>query len=139
LFDRAVLDNFRDLQEKFTINLDRKNEFFEFNLSRHIYKSYFGLCDAMKNHIVILANGDVTTCCYDYEGRNVFGNAKTNDMMEIITSRPATILGNKLKRGVLPTETCRMCFGSNSFGKYWLKQLYVLGQFLKVKPEKSFM
>src|SRR4030042_5289376 len=103
-------------------------------MTRYVYKSYFGKCEGMKSHFAILANGDMTTCCYDYDGHNAFGNITSNDIMEVLTSREANALREKLRRGILPTETCKLCFGSNSLGNYFLQQLYNLGQLIKIIP-----
>ncbi len=41
-------------------------------------------CEMMKEIGVFLWNGDVTTCCMDYDGKNVFGNINKKPLSEIL-------------------------------------------------------
>jgi radical SAM protein with 4Fe4S-binding SPASM domain len=52
------------------------------------------------NTVMVLANGDISLCCADYEGRAVFGNIKKNKLLDIFYSpamekiRQQHLLGN---------------------------------------------
>ncbi len=127
------------MEESFEWRIDKENDFWELDFNRKIYCSYFGRCDGMKNQIAILSNGDVTTCCYDYNGSNSFGNLGNSDLRKILSSDKANHYRNNLRRGILPTKTCRMCFGTNSIRKCLLKQFYNFGQLLRIIPEKSLI
>jgi len=55
-------------------------------------------CEIMKGILVFLWNGDVTTCCMDYDGKNVFGNINHKPLFEIMED---------LKEKELPV--CKTC------------------------------
>ncbi len=55
-------------------------------------------CEIMKDILVFLWNGDVTTCCMDYDGKNVFGN---------INHKPLSEIMEDLKEKELPI--CKTC------------------------------
>ncbi len=41
-------------------------------------------CEIMKGILVFHWNGDVTTCCMDYDGKNVFGNINKKPLIKIM-------------------------------------------------------
>jgi radical SAM protein with 4Fe4S-binding SPASM domain len=79
----------------------------------------------------ILANGDVTTCCVDYDGRNVIGNLHDHSLMEILDSDEAARIKRSLAWFRPPTQFCKECKGGPTLTSSVAKQLGTSYQFLK--------
>lgn len=83
--------------------------------------SRIGYCSALTDHFAILANGDLTYCCVDYNGHTAAGNVFKQSIVEILNSEPviSAIEGFKKFRVVHPH--CQKCLGGsnwlNSFGR----------------------
>jgi MoaA/NifB/PqqE/SkfB family radical SAM enzyme len=88
-----------------------------------------GACDGMKGHIGILYNGDVTTCCKDYDGNNVLGNVIDASILEILESPQATRFNDLMRWCVLPTPYCRVCRGGESMVSSLVNQLGSIAYF----------
>ena len=82
-----------------------------------------GACDGMRGHIGILYNGDVTTCCKDYDGNNVLGNVADASIFEILESPQATRFNDLMRWCILPTPYCRICRGGESVTSSLVNQL----------------
>lgn len=118
---------------------DKLTEFWLPSTTGKYYRSYWGKCDALTDELAILWNGDVTTCCYDYDGLNRFGNLVNNGILEVVAGdefRNYLVSFAKMK---LPTPVCQECFGASSRWRWMLRQLYSLGQFINLFPPKSFL
>ncbi|MFH1776655.1 MAG: radical SAM protein [Candidatus Omnitrophota bacterium] len=76
-----------------------------------IYKAVIGACDGLKTHFAVLWNGELVTCCLDYDGKNCLGNLKEHSVMDILNSRQTLKVRNSLKRCILPTQYCKICRG----------------------------
>jgi len=88
-----------------------------------------GACDGMKGHIGILYNGDVTTCCKDYDGKNVLGNVADASILEILESPQATRFNDLMRWCVLPTPYCRVCRGGENLMSSLVNQLGSIAYF----------
>lgn len=86
-------------------------------------KAVVGACDGLDGHFGILWNGDVTTCCKDYDGKNVFGNAVRQTLAAILNSREGRRLRRGLKYCLLPTDYCRICRGGDTWKDALIHQL----------------
>jgi hypothetical protein len=71
-------------------------------------------CARMDTRISILADGSVTTCCWDAEGGNTFGNIFNARLKDILSGPVPTEYARLLRRGVMPTATCRACVAESS-------------------------
>jgi MoaA/NifB/PqqE/SkfB family radical SAM enzyme len=61
-------------------------------------------CDYNEKHIVFYANGDVTTCCMDYNGEFVAGNILKEPLDAIVSRRPRA-------EQLTQYNFCRVCKG----------------------------
>ncbi|MDT8445833.1 MAG: radical SAM protein [bacterium] len=86
-----------------------------------------GGCDGMDGHFGLLWNGEVTTCCKDYDGRNALGNLADNTLAEILESPKARRFAKQLRRGLLPSPYCQTCRGGVGYLQSFTNQL---GSFL---------
>lgn len=76
------------------------------------YKGYIGGCSAgFRDDFGILASGEITTCCIDYDGKNVIGDLHQQTLMQILESPAAKNILNSFKWFLPPTEFCRECRG----------------------------
>ena len=88
-----------------------------------------GACDGLDGHFGILWNGDVTTCCKDYDGKNVFGNAARQSLVGVLESDAGRRLRRCLKYCLLPTQYCRQCRGGDTWRDALVHQLGTIALF----------
>ncbi|WP_243438157.1 radical SAM/SPASM domain-containing protein [Fundidesulfovibrio soli] len=88
-----------------------------------------GACDGMRGHIGVLWNGDVTTCCKDYDGRNVMGNVCAQPLGDILSGPEATRFRKLMRWCVLPTPYCRVCRGGETLKDSLVNQLGSIAYF----------
>ena len=71
------------------------------------FKAVVGGCSAaFRDDFGILASGEVTTCCIDYDGKNVIGNLHNISLMELLESREAKRMLRSFDFFIPPTEFC---------------------------------
>lgn len=88
------------------------------------YKAMIGGCSAaFRDDFGILASGEVTTCCIDYDGKNVVGDLHKQTLMEVLESPAAQRMCNSFKMFVPPTEFCKECRGGPTLASSVLKQV----------------
>jgi radical SAM protein with 4Fe4S-binding SPASM domain len=78
---------------------------------------------AFRENFAVLADGRVTTCCVDYDAKNVVGDLRKNTLMEIINSPEAQHMKRSLEWFRPPTKFCRECKGGPTFATSALKQV----------------
>jgi len=78
---------------------------------------------AFRENFGILADGRVTTCCVDYDGKNVVGDLRNNSLMEIIHSAEAERMRRSFLRFRPPTPFCKECKGGPTLASSALKQV----------------
>lgn len=120
------LDNkeiFDFLNKHYNVKINRKNS--RNNLNNHTFLSVDkkfdwpnlnipvistkGTCKALKDHIGILVNGDVVSCCLDNNGDNKLGNVFKQDINEIINSSKYQEILNGFNRHELVSHLCQRC------------------------------
>lgn len=99
-----------------------------------------GCSAGFRDDFGILANGEVTTCCVDYDGRNVIGDLHKQTLMEILESDEASRIRRSLNMFLPPTEFCRECMGGPTLTTSVLKQASTVMIDIKdrIKPRKSY-
>src|SRR5262249_15498061 len=74
------------------------------------YRGFLGGCSAgFRDDFGILASGEVTTCCVDYDGKNVIGDLRKQPLMEVLESAESKRILRSFKWFISPTEFCREC------------------------------
>lgn len=69
------------------------------------------VCSAPFDDVVILWNGDVVLCCFDYDGFNIIGNIRDNTLTEIWNSERVRTIREVFKAGRTELlELCRKCY-----------------------------
>lgn len=86
-------------------------------------KAFIGGCDTFRRHFGILANGDVTTCCLDYNGENVLGNLHNQQLSEILDLDKVKSIRKHFDKYLPPTELCKRCLGSPNLIFALVKQI----------------
>jgi MoaA/NifB/PqqE/SkfB family radical SAM enzyme len=105
------------------------------------YRAFIGGCSAgFRDDFGILASGEVTTCCVDYDGRNVIGNLHEQSLMEILESAEANRILRSFKWFVPPTQFCRECRGGPTLLSSIAKQAATVAIDIKerVAPRKQY-
>lgn len=105
------------------------------------YRALLGGCSAGFRHdFGILANGEVTTCCVDYDGKNVIGDLRNQSLMEVINSKEARRIKRSLKFFIPPKPFCRECLGGPTLLSSLLKQASTIGIDIRdrMRPRKNY-
>jgi MoaA/NifB/PqqE/SkfB family radical SAM enzyme len=99
-----------------------------------------GCSAGFRDDFGILASGEVTTCCVDYDGRNVIGDLHQQTLMEILESSEALRIRKSLRRFSPPTEFCKECMGGPTLTTSYLKQASTVMIDIKdrIKPRKAY-
>ena len=95
------------------------------------HKSRYGACLGLLTHFAIYYNGDVSTCCADFDARNILGNIfEEPDIIKILSSEKAVAFAESLRKKRMPNLTCQICRGGKSFKGKWAN---ILGTLFYVK------
>lgn len=100
----------------------------EADLVRTKYPAVISYCSGFDKQFAVLADGRVTSCCLDYEGRNSLGNVKERSLKEILGTREVSDFVRSFKRLRLPTKTCANCMGGNRFMESIARQAINVGR-----------
>lgn len=68
-----------------------------------------GTCKALKDHIGILVDGTVVSCCLDNNGDNNLGNIFNEDLIDIINSNKYQTILQGFKDNKLISPLCQRC------------------------------
>ncbi|MBL1179157.1 radical SAM/SPASM domain-containing protein [Pantanalinema sp. GBBB05] len=71
-----------------------------------------GYCDALKEKMGILVNGDVVICCIDYEGEQVIGNIQQQPLSHILNSELAQKIRRDFANHIVSLKKCQYCLGA---------------------------
>ncbi len=66
-------------------------------------------CNSISEQFAVLANGDCTLCCVDYDGKMAVGDAKSHGVESIWTSKKVRKMQSINRQGLFPTQVCRIC------------------------------
>jgi len=87
------------------------------------HRAFVGGCSAaFKDDFGILASGEVTTCCVDYDGRNVVGDLRKSSLKEVLESMEARRIRRSFDWFRPPTKFCQECLGGPTLVYSLLKQ-----------------
>lgn len=103
----------------------------------NLSKAVFGGCEAFNRDFGILSNGDVTTCCLDYNGENVVGNVRDQKLVDILANGRARSVRNHFDRFHPPSDLCRRCLGGSRIVPSILKQIFSVANVLSARWGKS--
>jgi sulfatase maturation enzyme AslB (radical SAM superfamily) len=106
------------------------------------YRAIVGGCSAgFRQDFGILASGEVTTCCVDYDGKNVMGDLRTQSLMEVIDSAEAKRIKRSLQFFIPPKPFCRECLGGPTLQSSLLKQMSTMAIDVRdrFRPRKNYV
>lgn len=72
-------------------------------------KSYKGSCYGLRNHVAVLAGGEVVPCCLDKEASMNLGNIDVKPFAQIIDNSRAKRIREGFEIGELREELCQKC------------------------------
>jgi len=78
---------------------------------KKIIPTQTGYCDALREKMGILVNGDVVICCIDYEGEQVIGNINNQSLFEILNSEIACQIKRDFANHIVSLKKCQYCLG----------------------------
>ena len=105
------------------------------------YPAVFAGCSAgFRDDFGILVSGEVTTCCVDYDGKNVVGDLRTHTLREILDSDEARRIKRSFDHFRPPTQFCKECRGGPTLAASLLKQASSVALDLRdrVQPRKAY-
>ncbi len=105
------------------------------------YGAFIGGCSAgFRDDFGILASGEVTTCCVDYDGRNVIGDLHKHSLMELLDSVEAKRIRQSLDRFSPPTAFCKQCLGGPTLASSLIKQISSVAIDIRdrARPRKNY-
>src|SRR5713226_1933765 len=105
------------------------------------YPALVGGCSAgFRDDFGILANGEVTTCCVDYDGKNVIGDLRKQSLMEVLESPKAKRIRRSFQMFHPPMPFCRDCLGGPTLTSSIVKQINSIGVDLRdrIRPRKAY-
>ncbi len=82
----------------------------------------FGACNTFKNDFGILVNGDVTTCCLDYNGLNAVGNIRDKKIVDILDLNKTKSIRENFDRFRPTLDFCKICLGGPGLFSSVIKQ-----------------
>jgi radical SAM protein with 4Fe4S-binding SPASM domain len=95
------------------------------------YPAKYGSCLGMHSHFAVYWNGDVSTCCADFNVQNRLGNIiEERDILKILNTEESLRYAEALKKNRMPTKTCQICRGGKSRKEKWAN---MIGTMLYVK------
>ena len=105
------------------------------------YRGFLGGCSAgFRDDFGILVSGEVTTCCVDYDGKNVIGDLHEQSLMEVLESAEAKRILRSFKMFIPPTEFCRECRGGPTLLSSVAKQASTIAIDIRdrIAPRKTY-
>ena len=70
--------------------------------------------------MTIYWNGDVSTCCADYNVTNKLGNIfKEKDIEKILSNTKSLFFSTRLRKKRMPNKTCQICRGGKTRKEKW--------------------
>ncbi|HEY9677496.1 MAG TPA: radical SAM/SPASM domain-containing protein [Drouetiella sp.] len=105
------------------------------------HKAIVGGCSAaFRDDFGILADGGVTTCCIDYDGKNVIGNLHEKSLMEVLESKEAKRMLRSFDFFIPPTDFCKQCRGGPTVLSSVTKQIGTIAIDIKdrIAPRKYY-
>lgn len=73
-----------------------------------------GYCPLPFQMLLVLSNGEVTSCCMDYDGEIKLGNIREKCIREIWFGERLSLMRKNMKRGILSQDICQRCQGDLS-------------------------
>ncbi len=130
-----------EIFDRISLCCERLNSFYLNESSRYssYSKAFFGSCDTFRNQsdFGILANGDVTTCCLDYNGENAIDNVRNKKLIDILEMDQVKSIIKHFNHYHPPTDLCRRCLGSPNVLFSFGKQAYSIFQSLAKNIKKG--
>jgi MoaA/NifB/PqqE/SkfB family radical SAM enzyme len=111
------------------------------NGSKRVYPAWIGGCSAgFRDDFGILASGEVTTCCVDYDGKNVIGDLRKQSLMEVLESAAVKSIRRSFNMFHPPLPFCRECLGGPTLSSSVVKQISSIGVDLRdrIRPRKAY-
>jgi organic radical activating enzyme len=105
------------------------------------FPAVVGGCSAgFRDDFGILASGEVTTCCVDYDGKNVMGDLRKQTLMEVLGSDAAQRIRRSFAWFIPPTPFCRECLGGPTLVTSIMKQASTIAIDVRdrIAPRKAY-
>jgi len=106
----CVRDNHCEILPGVILSFKELNTFCDYLVNPIKYVERFkSNCNSISEQFAVLASGESTLCCVDYDGKMNVGNAKARAVESIWTSKKVRKMQETNRRGLFPTQICRVC------------------------------
>lgn len=109
------IKNEKNIEIADNIYLDKDYEFIWPVISSN--KRDIGTCLGTRSHIAILANGDVTPCCLDSNGKIILGNIYNDNLEDVLNSDLFLKIRNGFQNNKIVCDLCKSCTYRRRFEK----------------------
>lgn len=120
--DEAPSKNILDIYKRLDSDtINRRIEFLKYFDNEELLMNRGGLIEVKKNvemlfcffaeGITIDYEGNMLLCCQDYMSKNIFGNLKTEKIVDIWNKDHYKILRDQIICGIWPVDICKSCTG----------------------------
>ena len=106
--------------------------------TRKVYPAPFGCCNYALESVGVLASGEVTVCCVDFDGQTSLGNLRDRPLREMLGSERARRIRDGFRAMKVVDPYCRRCLGGSTRLRAFAKGLIsvYLFKFLKFRPAR---
>jgi radical SAM protein with 4Fe4S-binding SPASM domain len=115
LFEGFLNKSKEELYNEF-VPINKKYSRYDFKIDRTVNKPVF--CPALHAPLVLF-NGDVTICCYDYDGKYALGNIKKSNIIKLFNNKTYTnIKKNIISKNLKICKECTIGIGGSFIFKF---------------------
>jgi len=106
----CVRDNHCEILPGVILSFKELNTFCDYLVNPIKYVERFkSNCSSISEQFAVLASGDCTLCCVDYDGKMAVGDARLQGVQSIWTSKKVRKMQKINWQGLFPTQICRVC------------------------------
>jgi len=106
----CVRDNHCEILPGVILSFKELNTFCDYLVNPIKYVERFrSNCNSICEQFAVLAGGECTLCCVDYDGKMDVGNAESRGVESIWTSKKVRKLQKINRQGLFPMQVCRIC------------------------------
>ena len=109
--DRPMYESMFHVIDEVSIVPKQSGSFANTMIESNVRDKKDGFCDMFEKQMGVLSNGEVTCCCFDYEGVLSIGNIRSHNLVELWYGKKAQAYRDSNRRKKLLHAFCQRCQG----------------------------
>jgi radical SAM protein with 4Fe4S-binding SPASM domain len=106
----CVRDNHCEILPGVILSFKELNTFSDYLVNPiKFVERYASDCKSIQEQFAVLANGNVTLCCVDFDGKMAIGNIRRQSIESLWSSKKVRELQKINRQGMFPLQLCRVC------------------------------